>query len=141
MDRRRRLTGGRGRCGARAAAHLGGGAPDPTTDPGTGIGSCVETFSPATLAARDFAFDGTVTAVNGDDVTFAVNDAFTGELDASVTLRAVGMAGASVTSVGGPTLTVGSRYLVAGDDGFAWACGFTRPYSEASAAEWAEALR
>lgn len=119
----------------------GSGAPDPTNDPGTGIGSCVETYSPETLASRAFAFDGTVTAIDGDSVTFTVNEAFRGDLGDSITLKAAGMTGTSVTSAGGPTLTVGERYLVAGDDQFVWACGFTQPYDEAVAGEWAEVTR
>jgi len=120
-----------------------GGAPDRVDDPGTGIGSCVETYSTETLANRDFAFDGIVTGINGDRVTFSVNESFAGDpsTEASVTLSAPGMSGTSVTSAGGPTLTVGDRYLVAGDDEFVWPCGFTQPYDESVAAEWREATR
>jgi hypothetical protein len=118
-------------------------APGPSADPGTGIGSCVETYSPETLANRDFAFDGTVAAIDGDSVTFSVNEAFAGETTAgsSITLSAPGMSGTSITSAGGPTLTEGERYLVAGDADFVWACGFTQPYDQTIAAEWAEATR
>ena len=42
--------------------------------------------------------------------------------------------------VGGPSLVVGHRYLVAGDDHFAWACGFTQAYDAAVAAQWSAAL-
>lgn len=119
----------------------GGATPSPTHDPGTGIGSCVETYSPAALASRDFAFDGTVTAISGDQVTFAVNEQFIGSSGDAITLNAAGMTGTSVTSAEGPSLGEGQRYLVAGDDTFAWACGFTRPYDEAAAAEWASATR
>jgi hypothetical protein len=108
---------------------------------GPGIGTCVETYSQETLANRDFAFDGTVTAIDGDEVTFGVADVFRGELAGSATFTATGMTGTSVTSAGGPSLVIGQRYLVAGDDRFAWACGFTRPYDAAVAAEWAEATR
>jgi hypothetical protein len=118
-------------------------APGPSDDPGTGIGSCVETYSLDALANRDFAFDGTVAAMDGDSVTFSVYEAFSGDASAddSITLNAQGMSGTSITSAGGPTLTEGKRYLVAGDDEFVWACGFTQPYDEAVAAEWAEATR
>ena len=80
-----------------------------------------------------------MTAIDGERVTFAVNEAFAGELAESVTLTAAGMTGASITSGGGPSLVQGERYLVAGDDEFAWGCGFTQPYDEAIASEWAEA--
>ena len=32
-------------------------------------------------------------------------------------------------------LVAGERYLVTGDDGTVWGCGFTQPYSDAAAAE------
>lgn len=115
-----------------------GGAPG--GGPGSGIGSCVATYSLSTLAARDFAFDGTVAAIDGDRVTFRVGQAFKGDLGGEVTLTATGMTGTSVTSAGGPTLAVGGRFLVAGDDTFAWACGFTQPYDAGVAADWAAAL-
>jgi hypothetical protein len=117
--------------------------PGPSDDPGTGIGSCVETYSLDALANRDFAFDGRVAAIDGDRVTFSVNEAFSGDASAgdSITLSAPGMSGTSITSAGGPTLTAGERYLVAGDDEFVWACGFTQPYDESVAAQWAEATR
>ena len=117
------------------------GGPAPSQQPEPGIGFCVETYTAATLANRDVAFDGTVTAIDGDSATFAVNEAFLGDLGETITLQAAGMTGTSVTSAGGPSLADGERYLVAGDDGFAWACGFTQPYDEAIAAEWAEATR
>lgn len=118
-----------------------GGTPAPSGGPGPAIGSCVETYSANTLANRDFAFDGTVTAIDGDQVTFAVNERFAGSASDQVSLTATGMTGTSVTSAGGPTLSVGERYLVAGDDTFAWACGFTQAYDPAVAAEWASATR
>ena len=130
-------------------ANSGGGVPAPSSDPGTGIGgdpgtgigSCVESYGPTTLASRDFAFDGTVTAIDGEQVTFDVNSAYAGEVGDSITLTATGMTGTSITSAGGPSLSEGERYLVAGDGVFAWGCGFTQPYNEAVAAEWAEATR
>lgn len=121
----------------------GGEAPPPGDEPGTAIGSCVEQYSAEALASRDFAFDGTVTSLDGDQATFTVNEAFSGDFadGASVTLTATGMTGTSVTSAAGATLVSGQRYLVAGDEDFAWACGFTQPYDEQLAAEWAEAAR
>lgn len=113
----------------------------PNQTPGAGIGSCVETYSGETLADRDFAFDGTVTAIDGDSVTFTVNEAYQGDVGETITLQAPGMTGTSVTSAGGPSLAEDERYLVAGDDQFVWACGFTQPYDQAVAAEWAEATR
>jgi len=116
-------------------------APAPSDGPGTGIGSCVEVYSPEAVASRDFAFDGTLTAIDGDQATFTVNEAFSAgpSTGSSVTLTAAGMSGTSISSAGGPTLTIGERYLVAGDDTFVWACGFTQPYDESVAAQWSEA--
>lgn len=122
-------------------ANSGTGTPAPTADPGAGIGSCIESYSLESLANRTLAFDGTVTAVAGEQVTFAVNEAFAGISSETVTLTASGMTGTAVTSAGGPNLAVGERYLVAGEDEFAWACGFTQPYDADVAADWAEATR
>ena len=113
--------------------------PSPSTGPI--IGHCVETYSMETLRGRSFAFDGTLISVEPDRGTFAVNEAFHGVDVAEITLAAPGMTGTSITSGSGPTLTVGQRYLVAGDDQFVWACGFTQPYDPDVAADWAEAFR
>lgn len=107
---------------------------------GSGSASCVEAYTPAALAHRSFAFDGTVSAINGESVTFTIGKAFKGPATQTVTLDAPGMTGSAITSIGGPKLAVGQRYLVAGDDHFAWACGYTQPYDAAIAAQWAAAL-
>lgn len=128
------------------AVTLGGtAAPPPQTGNegggGGGLSICLA-FSIEELQARDFAFDGTVTAINGTDATFTVNDGFWGVEDgASITLGAELMVGdpSIVALDGGPLLVVGDRYLVSGDDTFAWSCGYTLVYDEASAAEWAAA--
>lgn len=128
---------------------LGGGRVDPSNigresdapasnSPATGMASCVETYSVAALAQRSWAFDGTVTNVAGDNVTFAVNETFRGDLGADVTVTATGSA---VSSAGGPVLEAGRRYLVAGEGKWAWACGFTQPYEAEVAAEWRDATR
>lgn len=118
-----------------------GASPTPSDQPGPGIGSCVETYRLEALGNRDFAFDGTVSVIEGDTVTFVVNEAFSGDGAGEVTLTASGMTGTAVTSAGGPSLVAGQRYLVAGDDTFVWACGFTQPYAPAVADDWREALR
>lgn len=115
-----------------------GAGPDPSG--GTNIGSCVEQYSLANLTRRAFAFDGTVTAIAGDAVTFAIGTSYRGVLGDTVTLTATGMTGVSITSAAGPTLEVGERYLVSGEERFAWGCGFTQPYDPAVAAEWAAAF-
>jgi hypothetical protein len=116
-------------------------APPPQTGGGGGTAICLA-FSVEELKARDFAFDGTVTAINGTQATFTVNDGFWGVEDgASITLGADLMVGAPeiVALDGGPLLVVGDRYLVSGDDTYAWSCGYTLVYDEATAAEWAAA--
>lgn len=121
-----------------------------------GAASCVEEYGPETLAARDFAFDGTVEAVGEADasgpegdsdgsvpVTFTVAEWFAGGDGDRVTvdMPAPGM----LSSDGAITHEVGSRLLVSGeprfggeplDDAVAWGCGFTRAYDDATAAEW-----
>ena len=119
-----------------------GAAPDVTPEGsiGTGSASCVEPYSTTAITHRTFAFDGTVSAINGEQVTFTVGIAYRGAAGPTITLDAPGMTGTTITSAGGPNLAVGERYLVAGDDHFVWACGYTQPYDAAVAAEWASAL-
>jgi hypothetical protein len=123
---------------------LGGRSPAPGVTPGgsfgTGSASCVEPYSKTAITHRTFAFDGTVSAINGEQVTFAIGKAYRGAAGGSITLDAPGMTGTAITSAGGPNLSVGQRYLVAGDDHFAWACGYTQPYVAGVAAEWSAAL-
>jgi hypothetical protein len=123
---------------------VGGGGSAPGIAPGgstgTGSAACVEPYSPTAITHRTFAFDGTVSAINGEQVTFTVGTAYRGAADGTITLEAPGMTGTAITSAGGPNLALGQRYLVAGDDHFAWACGYTQPYDAAVAAEWQAAL-
>ena len=140
------LAGGMIAAGALAVAVLvGQGGETPGSVPGGAIGpgsaACVEPYSTTTIGNRSFAFDGTVTAIDGEQVTFAVGTAYRGVSGSSVSLEAPGMTGTAVTSAGGPNLVVGERYLVAGDDRFVWGCGYTQPYDAAAAAQWAAALR
>jgi hypothetical protein len=123
---------------------LRGPTPVPTQNPVGGVdggaagggaaGICLA-FSVDELAMREFAFDGTVTAVDGDQVTFTVNESFVGDASGSVTLTAPDYAQTSLE--GGVELVVGERYLVSGDDGTVWGCGFTQAFTDAAAAEWA----
>lgn len=120
--------------GAASASPGGGGGPIVPIS-----ASCVEQYSPKAVADRTFSFDGTVAGIAGDEVTFRVSQWFKGAARDSITLTATGMTGSAITSAGGPNLTVGERYLVAGEESFAWACGFTQPYDPAVAADWAAA--
>jgi hypothetical protein len=112
----------------------------PVGSPGTGSAACVEPYSQTAITNRTFAFEGTVTAIDGEQVTFSVGTAYRGAAGGTITLDAPGMTGTAITSAGGPNLVVGQRYLVAGDDHFIWACGYTQPYDATVAAEWQAAL-
>jgi hypothetical protein len=92
------------------------------------------------LQARDFAFGGTVTAIEGDQVTFSIDESFIGP-DDQVTLSAPELTGETAIMLGSPALEIGSRYLVAGDNNTVWTCGFTQTYSTELAADWAMQLR
>ena len=108
--------------------------------PGGSMGSCVEVYDLQTLAKREVAFDGTIQRLNGDEATFTVNQWYRGGQGDEITLAgAAGLSG--LTSVGpAATLEPGTRLLVAGDGGFAWACGFTQPYDPNVARQWEEAF-
>ena len=118
-------------------------------DPAAGISPvspggamCVELYHPDTLRNRQHAFDGTVAAVAGDSVTFDVTEWFkAAERPASITLQGASTLSAITPNGPATTLDPGTRLLVAGDGEFAWGCGFTQPYSEATAAAWRNALR
>jgi hypothetical protein len=131
---------------AAAALMLGGAnepAPIAVDDPGAAGGSmlmCVEIYSLETLAARQVAFDGTLTSIDGDMLTFEVNEAFRGVDGDTVTIGGGDVVAGDPALVGGPSLQVGDRALVAGDGEFAWGCGFTQAYDEAVATSWREAL-
>lgn len=114
---------------------------------GTMLASCVEQYSLEALENRDYAFDGTVKATEPgnaaadepDRVTFDVTEWFKGGSGTSAIRQDYGFA--AVNSAGGQPRNVGDRLLVAGDDDFAWDCGFTQPYDAETAADWEERLR
>ena len=104
---------------------------------GGGMASCLA-YDPASLPMFDITFDGTVTAVNGDQVTFAVNTAFKGVAGDTITLTS---AQGDVALMGpGIDFEVGGRYLVSGAGSDVNGCGFTLPYSDTDAAAWAAAF-
>ena len=82
-------------------------------------------------------FDGTVTAVDGDQVTFTVNDGWKGA-KGSVTLTAPTVDVALVGPM--PEFTVGGRYLVTAFGSTINACGYTLAYDAKTAAAWAAAF-
>lgn len=125
--------------------------------------SCVEDYSPAAVADRAFALDGTVVAVgepvtdrrgkgelNYMGVTFAVAHWFTGGPAGTVTIDVAPPRDGASVEAGPPAYAVGSRLLVAGEsrwgegvmrDALAWGCGFTRYYDAQTAAQWRDATR
>lgn len=106
--------------------------------------SCVEQYSEQTLTKRDYAFDGTVDAIEPgaedapDEVTIDVHKWFKGGSGPEASRRAFGFTG--VTSAGGSPHVVGERLLVAGDDDYIWECGFTQPYDASVASDWENAF-
>jgi hypothetical protein len=125
------------------AVGTGLGLPAPTSDPGTGGGaagggtaSCLA-YDPAALPMFDIVFDGTVTAVNGDQITFDVNEGWKGA-DGSITLTAP-MAEIALTGPV-PDFEIGDRYLVSAAGSTINSCGFTLAYDAGAAASWAAAF-
>lgn len=121
-------------------AATGQPASGPIVAGGPGLAGCVEFYDLTTLANRRLALDGTVVAAEGDAVTLDVSTWYRGGDTSQVTLRgASGLVG--LNSSGDPVpLQPGTRLLVAGDDGFAWSCGFTQPYDDQVAQQWAQAF-
>ena len=76
------------RPGGRAERRPVAANPTPTENPaaGGGVASCL-VYDPANLPTFDVVFDGTVTAIEGDQVTFDVNEGWKGA-EGSVTLTA-----------------------------------------------------
>lgn len=111
------------------------GVDGPSTDPGAaggGVASCL-VYDPASLPTFEIVFDGTVTAVDGDQVTFDVNTGWKGA-DGSVTLTAPE---ANVALTGPlPDFEVGGRYLVTAFGSTINACGYTLDYDAGTAADW-----
>ncbi|HYH91615.1 MAG TPA: hypothetical protein VD763_00525 [Candidatus Saccharimonadales bacterium] len=112
--------------------------PTPTENPaaGGGAASCL-VYDPATLPTFDIVFDGTVTAVDGDQITFDVNEGWKGA-DGSITLTAPAVDPALVGPL--PAFEVGGRYLVTAFGSTINACGYTLDYDADTAASWAAAF-
>jgi len=112
--------------------------PTPTDDPGTGGGmaSCLM-YDPTLLPTFEIVFDGTVTAIEGDQVTFQVGTGWKGA-GGSVTLT---VPETSVALTGPmPDFEVGGRYLVTAAGGNVNGCGYTLAYDAATAVTWAAAF-
>lgn len=148
--RRFALIGGLAATGALALAiafgsGLGSTAPGPigvgTTPPespggGGGMASCLM-YDTAMLPTFDIVFDGTVTARDGDQVTFDVNDGWKG-VTGAITLTAPDTSVALLGEV--PDFEVGGRYLVTAAGSNINSCGYSLDYDAATAATWAAAF-
>jgi hypothetical protein len=94
-------------------------------------------YDPALLPTFDIVFDGTVTAIEGDQVTFQVGTGWKG-VDGSLTLT---VPGTSVALTGPmPDFEVGGRYLVTAAGGTINGCGYTLAFDADTAATWAAAF-
>lgn len=119
-------------------APIAGEQPDQGAPPAMS-GMCAEQYSLETLTNRDVAFAGTLTAVEGDTLTFSVDEVFRGDVGDEAQLGGA----SSITAISPDNdapVAVGDRLLVAGSGGFAWGCGFTMPYDEATAQQWRDTL-
>jgi hypothetical protein len=130
--------------GSNFGAGAPGGAPiaanpSPSENPaagGGGLASCLA-YDPANLPTFDIVFDGTVTAVDGDKVTFDVNEDWKGT-GGSITLTAPDTDIALLGDM--PDFEAGGRYLVTAAGSNINACGYTLDYSADEAAKWAAAF-
>jgi hypothetical protein len=134
-------------------------APPGQTGPVSGTaGSCVERYSPAAVANRAFAFDGTVTSIDAGTtdrpgrgalhyaaVTFSVNEWFDGGSGPTATVDMAPPTAFAHSEAQRWSYEVGTRLLVSGeprwggaplDDAIGWGCGFTRYYDPTPAASW-----
>jgi hypothetical protein len=87
------------------------------------MASCLA-FEVAILADMPLAFEGTVSAVEGEQVTLAVDHWFKGTDASTVELSAPAGMGALI---GGIEFTAGSTYLVTATDGVVNYCGYSGP--------------
>lgn len=110
---------------------------------GSAMASCIQ-FSLDILGKSPIAFDGTVTAIDGNRVTFDVERWYRGGDGDTVTTLASGLVEGDVALEGGVGFVEGGRYLVSGDDLTGdivpAICGFTMEYTPALADDWARAF-
>lgn len=104
-------------------ANLGSSAPplQLALTPDDAMASCLA-FDVAILAGMPLAFEGTVTAVEGETVTLSVDRWFKGGEASEVNL--ISQAG-MVALIGGVDFSVGGQYLITATDGTVNACGYS----------------
>lgn len=117
----------------------GSSTPEPPGggDAGGGFATCLA-YSEDEVALREVAFRGTLTALDGDRATFAVEEWFRGTGSATITLQ-VDTSPMSEAYNGFP-FTEGESYLVSGDGESAWGCGYTRPATGEDTEAWRTAF-
>ncbi|GAA4709280.1 hypothetical protein [Nocardioides conyzicola] len=104
---------------------------------GAGLGKCMVPNAEV-LSTADVAFDGTVTAISGDQVTLEPATWYAGGPTDEVVVTAPSEQMQRVAS--GVTFEKGGRYLVSATSGQVSLCGFSAPYSDELAAVYAEAF-
>jgi hypothetical protein len=103
---------------------------------GDSMASCIR-FDVALLRNMSPAFGGTVTAIEGDNVTIAVDHWYAGGSADTVLLHAQsGMAGL----IAGFDFQVGERYLITAADGNVNFCGYSGPADPTLTAAFEEAF-
>lgn len=132
--------------GALAAVKFGGDDEAATSagrPVGDALASCIA-FSTDILAMAPIAFDGTVTKVDGDDVTFDVERWYRGGESDEVTVLARSLVEGAPQLNGGVGFVEGGRYLVSADDTTGAIvpaiCGFTVEYTDEMATQWETAF-
>lgn len=122
-------------------------APDPVASDETSLELAVPESAPTAkcmvpnaeaLAPADVAFDGTVTSIEGDNVTLEPTTWYVGGPATFVVLDAPSEQMQEVAS--GVSFEVGGRYLVSAVDGDVTLCGFSAPYDPQLAAVYQQAF-
>jgi hypothetical protein len=93
------------------------------------MGMCIQ-LTPEVLEPVDLAFDGTVTKIDGEQVTLAVGTWFKGgDSDDVVVTQDKAATAAQMIELDGVLLEEGKRYLVSATGGVVNGCGFSGEHS------------
>jgi hypothetical protein len=120
------------------AANLGTSAPplELALGPDDGLASCLA-FDVEILAGMPVAFEGTVTGIEGETVSLAVDDWYKGGEATQVNLIS---SGGSLALIGGIDFELAGQYLITASDGTVNACGFSSVASPEMRAAFDEAF-